>query len=177
MNRPLRAGFAAAMVFAAPISFAANLIPNPDFTRLLTGWGNDPNARSNIEAVFSTGSPAMPSAHVFSGDTPDGPASIISSCMPATELDSVTLSFNTRIVTGTVHGTVSAYSDAACTNRIDSANTPDVTSAADWTPVATTFDASFPGALSFTVTLEVDQPDGAENVDAYFDHVAFGATD
>jgi hypothetical protein len=96
--------------------------------------------------------------------------------MPAAGLDSVTLSFNTRIVAGIVHGAISAYSDTACTNLIDSANTPEVTSAPDWTPVATTFDAGFPGAQSFTVSLEIDPPDNAMTVEAYFDHVAFGAT-
>jgi len=175
MKRSLRAGLAAAMVLAAPISFAANLVPNPDFTRLLTGWANDPVQGTSIEGDASTGWPAAPSAHVVREGVP-GPAGIVSSCMPATGLDSVTLSFNTRVVAGTVHGTISAYSDAACTTHINSASTPDVPSAPDWTPVATTFDAAFPGAQSFTVSLEVDSADVTANSDAYFDHVAFGAT-
>lgn len=175
MNRSLRVGLAAAMVLAAPISFAANLVPNPDFTQMLTGWSNFPVPGASMEADFSTGSPAMPSAHVAGVGTP-GRASIVSPCMPAVGLDSVTLSFNTRIVAGTVQGVISAYSDTACTIPLNNANTPEVPSAADWTPVATTFDASFPGAQSFTVSLEVDPPDGDTNGDAYFDHVAFGAT-
>ena len=178
MKRSLRAGLAAAMVLATPISFAANLVPNPDFTRLLTGWANGfPYSSANGEAVFTTGSPAMPSARIFSGVGPPGPASIVSLCMPASGLDSVTLGFNTRIVAGVVHGTVSAYSDAACATLIGSADTPEVTSAADWTPVATTFDGRFAGAESYTVSLEVDPPAGGTDIDAYFDHVAFGATE
>src|SRR5689334_10634164 len=112
MKRSLRAALAAAMVFAAPISFAANLVPNPDFTQLLTGWSPAAPSGVDMTADFSTGSPAQPSAHV-TATAPSTPAGIVTSCMPVDGLESVSLGFNVRVVAGVAAGSISAYSDAA----------------------------------------------------------------
>jgi len=168
-------GLIASLLMTAPSAFADNLVSNPDFSHLITGWSWQPDAFGSIGADFSHGSPAPPAARV-SGDADSPSGSILSSCIEIDDTANIDFVFNALVVVGSGQGYVLAYTDTACTDVAGSIATETVGPSADWTTVSLT-DAALPmGTRSVNVAMRANADAGGMSGEAYFDHAAFGPT-
>jgi hypothetical protein len=171
MQRIIRAGVLVALAASTPWAFAANLIPNPDFTRWLNGWAPVPDLPGIIEADFTHGV-APPSAHVY-GDEHSASSAIRSPCV-AVDAASIDLSFETFVVVGTAQGGFNAYSDDACETPIGGSPTSVSEESADWTTTSLDHFELPAGTKSVQLTLFAAARSDGTPADVYFDHVALG---
>jgi hypothetical protein len=175
MIRCVRASLFFALGAFSSASFAANIVPNPDFTQWLLGWSfAEDEWIGTMEAEFDKGSPAPPSAHLY-GSASNLNSAIATECIAVDASSKIDLSFDTLVLSGSVVGTVIGFSDDACSQSVGWLQTDAATPSADWQTLAL-HDVELPAGTRFVrVALYARQPAGARVVaDAYFDHVAFG---
>ena len=177
---PVRFGLFVSLIALAQPSFADNLVSNPDFSQLITGWAHQPESAGSIAADFSHGSPGAPSAHV--SGTQESPTGMnVSSCIEIDGPAHVDFTFNALVVEGSVHGEVWAYADTACTQPATGVlYTETKHPSSEWT-TSSLIDAALPAnTRSAAIRLHADNVTDGPGVgtpgDAYFDHIAFGPT-
>jgi hypothetical protein len=153
---------------------AANLITNPDFTTGLDGWTvSDGDGTATLDN--STGSPAAPSIQLVAGGTAPN-MSVESSCMQIDDSNHVDLYMNINGASGFAIGSISAFSDTACTVGLSAINSDAYAATQAWGTYSMSDVVLPPDTRSAKVVLTAGMGSSTTQGDANFDHIAFGPT-
>jgi len=153
---------------------AANLIQNPDFDSGLEGW-TQASGSGTITLDDSFGAPQPPSVHLVAASGAGG-ISIESSCMEFDNSANVDLHWVAGGGPGQAAVGIKMYSDAACTDLLDSISTSGIVLGLYHTYHTDNFALPEEDTRSVRITLGVLVYQIGEVPDVHFDHIGFGPT-
>jgi hypothetical protein len=160
--------------FALP-AFAANLIPNPDFTNGTDGWTMTTTGSGTATLDSSTGDPQAPSIRVVANPA-DSAVSVFSPCVAVDDSNPVDLLANVRGNSGAATIEIDTFSDINCTSALSQVVSTDVQANQTWTTYTLDNVALPDGSQSAFVVLTATEGSDGSAGDTNFDHIQLGPT-